>query len=92
MHEFVRTLAGRLASPGVAVRAQNVFDQAMDRGAFRWGRRARLVAGAALAEQSAVGLSLHHATAQIQSFDGPPQLAAYMKRKKSRKGIHQALP
>ncbi|KAH9890673.1 hypothetical protein C8Q73DRAFT_765033 [Cubamyces lactineus] len=49
MHEFIRGLAGRLSNPGVTVRAQAIFDQAMRRGHYRWGRRAKLTAGAALA-------------------------------------------
>ncbi|KAI0328122.1 hypothetical protein GY45DRAFT_1362902 [Cubamyces sp. BRFM 1775] len=49
MHEFIRGLAGRLSNPGVTVRAQAIFDQAMTRGHYRWGRRAKLTAGAALA-------------------------------------------
>ncbi|CCM03689.1 uncharacterized protein FIBRA_05833 [Fibroporia radiculosa] len=48
MHEFIRSLAARLCSPGTAVRAQGLFDQAMRRGQFRWGRKAKLVAGAAI--------------------------------------------
>ena len=49
MHEFIRTLATRLGSPGAAMRAQGIFDQAMRVGKYRWGRRAKLTSGAALA-------------------------------------------
>ncbi|KAJ2966000.1 hypothetical protein NUW54_g13934 [Trametes sanguinea] len=49
MHEYIRGIAGRLSNPGVISRAQGIFDQAMIRGQFRWGRRAKLTAGAALA-------------------------------------------
>ena len=49
MHEFIRTSASRLSSPGITARAQGVFDQAMRLGAFRWGRKAKLTAGASLA-------------------------------------------
>lgn len=49
MHEFIRTLAGRLSAAGVANRGQAVFDQAMAKGNFRWGRPAKLLAGASLA-------------------------------------------
>ncbi|CDO74882.1 hypothetical protein BN946_scf185004.g32 [Trametes cinnabarina] len=49
MHEYIRGIAGRLSNPGVASRAQGIFDQAMARGQYRWGRRAKLTAGAALA-------------------------------------------
>ncbi|TFY73933.1 hypothetical protein EWM64_g10079, partial [Hericium alpestre] len=40
MHEFIRSLATRLAYPGLTPRAQVLFDLAMDRAALRWGRAA----------------------------------------------------
>ncbi|KAM5542568.1 hypothetical protein V8D89_003529 [Ganoderma adspersum] len=49
MHEFIRVLATRVSSPGLTPRAQGIFDQAMRLGKYRWGRKARLTAGAALA-------------------------------------------
>lgn len=49
MHEFIRTIATRQSNPGITWRAQGIFDQAMRRGHYRWGRRAKLTAGAALA-------------------------------------------
>ncbi|EIW60749.1 uncharacterized protein TRAVEDRAFT_57891 [Trametes versicolor FP-101664 SS1] len=49
MHEFIRTIATRQSNPGITSRAQGIFDQAMRRGHYRWGRRAKLTAGAALA-------------------------------------------
>ncbi|KIP04803.1 hypothetical protein PHLGIDRAFT_180745 [Phlebiopsis gigantea 11061_1 CR5-6] len=49
MHQFIRTLAGRLSCSSSVSRAQAVFDQAMAQGSFRWGRRAKLLAGASLA-------------------------------------------
>ncbi|TFK84521.1 hypothetical protein K466DRAFT_553454 [Polyporus arcularius HHB13444] len=49
MHDFIRTLATRLGSPGATARAQGIFDQAMRVGQYRWGRKAKLTAGAALA-------------------------------------------
>ncbi|KAI0648238.1 hypothetical protein C8Q79DRAFT_999652 [Trametes meyenii] len=49
MHDFVRVLATRLSNPGITARAQGIFDQAMTRGHYRWGRRAKLTAAAALA-------------------------------------------
>ncbi|KAI8999003.1 hypothetical protein BD414DRAFT_454349 [Trametes punicea] len=49
MHEFIRGIAGRLSNSGSISRAQGIFDQAMSRGRYRWGRRAKLTAGAALA-------------------------------------------
>lgn len=49
MHEFIRTLSGRLGNPSLASRAQTIFDQALSTGGFRWGRKAKLFAGASLA-------------------------------------------
>ncbi len=49
MHQFIQTLAMRLSNPGITQRAQGIFDQAMRVGQYRWGRRAKLTAGAALA-------------------------------------------
>ncbi|THG95031.1 hypothetical protein EW026_g6545 [Hermanssonia centrifuga] len=49
MHEFIKSIAGRLSFSGSATRAQAVFDQAMSKGGLRWGRKAKLVAGASLA-------------------------------------------
>ena len=49
MHEFIRTLAGRLSSPSSANRGQVIFDQAMEKSNIRWGRKAKLLAGASLA-------------------------------------------
>lgn len=49
MHEFIQTVASRLAHAGSASRAQTIFDQAMNRGQYRWGRKAKLTAGASVA-------------------------------------------
>ena len=49
MHQYIQTLATRLSIPGITQRAQGIFDQAMRIGQYRWGRRAKLTAGAALA-------------------------------------------
>ncbi|KAI1788476.1 hypothetical protein LXA43DRAFT_1159325 [Ganoderma leucocontextum] len=49
MHEFIRVLATRVSNPGLTPRAQGIFDQAMRLGKYRWGRKAKLTAGAALA-------------------------------------------
>ena len=49
MHEFIRTLAGRLSGESSTPRAQAIFDQVMSKAQFRWGRRAKLFAGASLA-------------------------------------------
>ena len=48
MHKYTAALASRLGYPGLTARAQFVFDQAMEKGRCRWGRRARLVSGAAM--------------------------------------------
>ena len=39
----------RLSARGSADRAQTLFDQGMSRGKFRWGRKSKRMAGAALA-------------------------------------------
>ncbi|CAL1703707.1 unnamed protein product [Somion occarium] len=49
MHEYIRSIASRLSNVGVAPRAQAVFDQAMLKGNYNWGRRAKLIGGAAVA-------------------------------------------
>jgi len=49
MHEFIKSVATRLGQLGATPRAQSIFDQAMQRGQYRWGRRAKLAAGAAIA-------------------------------------------
>jgi transcription factor IIIB subunit 2 len=49
MHAFIRTLSRQLESPGISTRAQTLFDQAMSTGNPRWGRKAKLTAGACVA-------------------------------------------
>jgi transcription factor IIIB 90 kDa subunit len=49
MHDFIRSLASSLSVPGLSPRAVTLFYQAMTKGRCRWGRRAKLVAAAALA-------------------------------------------
>jgi transcription factor IIIB subunit 2 len=49
IHEFIKTLAAKLGCPGLADRAENLFNVAMDRGKLRWGRKAKLTAASALA-------------------------------------------
>ncbi|KAI0350082.1 hypothetical protein OH77DRAFT_1593777 [Trametes cingulata] len=72
MHEFIRTLSTRLSNPGITSRAQGIFDQAMTRGHYRWGRRAKLTAGAALA----IALRESHKSDSIRDIayllDEPP--------------------
>ncbi|KAK0503116.1 hypothetical protein EDD18DRAFT_1244673, partial [Armillaria luteobubalina] len=48
MHEFINSLANILSVPALASRATTLFTQAMAAGNFRWGRKAKLVAGACL--------------------------------------------
>ena len=72
MHEFIRTLATRLGSPGAAMRAQGIFDQAMHVGKYRWGRRAKLTSGAALAitlRESHKSDSIRDIAVSIPSFN-----------------------
>lgn len=49
MHEFIRSVTVRLGHPGMATRSIGIFDLVMKKGQYRWGRRARLTAGAAIA-------------------------------------------
>ncbi|KAK0210615.1 hypothetical protein DFS33DRAFT_1270616 [Desarmillaria ectypa] len=48
MHEFINSLANILSVPTLSSRATTLFTQAMATGNFRWGRKAKLVAGACL--------------------------------------------
>ncbi|KAK0228407.1 hypothetical protein IW262DRAFT_1263364 [Armillaria fumosa] len=48
MHEFINSLANILSVPALASRATTLFTQALAAGNFRWGRKAKLVAGACL--------------------------------------------
>ena len=49
MREYVSTLASRVGHPSLFTRSLFVFEQAMERGHYKYGRKARLVAGASLA-------------------------------------------
>ena len=49
MREFISSLAHRLGHPSLSCRALFLFELAMERGRFRYGRKARLVAGSSLA-------------------------------------------
>ncbi|KAH9857697.1 hypothetical protein C2E23DRAFT_720181 [Lenzites betulinus] len=72
MHDFIRNLATRLSNPGITSRTQGIFDQAMARGHYRWGRRAKLTSGAALA----IALRESHKSDSIRDIayllDEPP--------------------
>ncbi|KAG6852613.1 hypothetical protein C0991_010484 [Blastosporella zonata] len=48
MSEFISSLAVSLNATGLTPRATMLFKQAMTTGSFRWGRKAKLVAGASL--------------------------------------------
>lgn len=48
MHDFIRSLASTFSFPGLSPRATTLFNQAMSTGQFRWGQKAKLVAGACL--------------------------------------------
>lgn len=49
MHEFIRSISSRLSNPGLSPRAVTLFTQAMTRGRYHWGRKAKLTAGASIA-------------------------------------------
>lgn len=48
MHQYVDDLTRNLHVSSLSSRAKNLFDNAMSTGSFRWGRKAKLVAGASL--------------------------------------------
>jgi len=48
IQEFIRSLVSTLSATGLAPRATTLFTQAMAAGNFRWGRKAKLVAGACI--------------------------------------------
>jgi transcription factor IIIB 90 kDa subunit len=49
MHDFIRSISTRLSNQGLSPRAIGIFTQAMAAGHYRWGRRAKLTAGASIA-------------------------------------------
>ncbi|KAH9063831.1 hypothetical protein EDB83DRAFT_2383339 [Lactarius deliciosus] len=48
IYESIRALADRLGHRGAAIRARAIFDSMMQRPSVKWGRAAKLAAGAAL--------------------------------------------
>jgi transcription factor IIIB subunit 2 len=48
IHNLIRTLADRLGHHGVGTRAQAIFDSTMQCTSMKWGKAARLAAGAAV--------------------------------------------
>ena len=49
MREYILALTRRIGYPSLSERTLFLFERAMERGHFRYGRKARLVAGASLA-------------------------------------------
>lgn len=49
MRQYTVTLASRIGHPALATRTLFLFESAMQKGKYHYGRKARLVAGAALA-------------------------------------------
>ncbi|KAI6028852.1 hypothetical protein F5J12DRAFT_808150, partial [Pisolithus orientalis] len=49
MSIFINSVLTRLNNPGLSPRAQAIFAQAMAAGGYRWGRKAKLTAGASVA-------------------------------------------
>ncbi|KAI6103560.1 hypothetical protein F5141DRAFT_1196993 [Pisolithus sp. B1] len=49
MSTFINAVLTRLNNPGLSPRAQAIFAQAMAAGGYRWGRKAKLTAGASMA-------------------------------------------
>ncbi|KAF8557346.1 hypothetical protein OG21DRAFT_353630 [Imleria badia] len=49
MRTFMGSVLSRLNNPGLSPRAEAIFTQAMAKGNYRWGRKAKLTAGASIA-------------------------------------------
>ena len=49
MSTFISSVLSRLNNPGLSPRAEAIFTQAMTKGHYRWGRKAKLTAGASIA-------------------------------------------
>ena len=49
MSAFIGSVLSRLNNPGLSPRAGAIFTQAMSKGCYRWGRKAKLTAGASIA-------------------------------------------
>lgn len=49
MNTFISSILSRLNNPGLSPRVEAIFTQAMARGNYRWGRKAKLTAGASIA-------------------------------------------
>jgi transcription factor IIIB subunit 2 len=49
MSIFITSVMTKLKNPGLSPRAEAIFTQAMTKGKYRWGRKAKLAAGASMA-------------------------------------------
>ncbi|KAG2116702.1 uncharacterized protein F5147DRAFT_353313 [Suillus discolor] len=49
MSIFITSVLTKLQNPGLSPRAEAIFTQAMTKGKYRWGRKAKLTAGASMA-------------------------------------------
>ncbi|KAG2158412.1 uncharacterized protein EDB93DRAFT_1076815 [Suillus bovinus] len=49
MSIFITSVLTKLKNPGLSPRAEAIFTQAMTKGKYRWGRKAKLAAGASMA-------------------------------------------
>lgn len=49
MSIFITSVLTKLKNPGLSPRAEAIFTQAMTKGNYRWGRKAKLAAGASMA-------------------------------------------
>ncbi|KAG0705008.1 hypothetical protein DFH29DRAFT_800918 [Suillus ampliporus] len=49
MSIFINSVLTKLKNPGLSPRAEAIFTQAMTKGKYRWGRKAKLAAGASMA-------------------------------------------
>lgn len=49
MSIFINSVLAKLKNPGLSPRTETIFTQAMTNGKYRWGRKAKLVAGASMA-------------------------------------------
>ncbi|KAG1803593.1 uncharacterized protein HD556DRAFT_1226547 [Suillus plorans] len=49
MSIFITSVLTKLQNPGLSPRAEAIFTQAMTKGKYRWGRKAKLAAGASMA-------------------------------------------
>lgn len=73
-HELIRTLADRLGHHGVAIRAQGIFDSAMQRTSMKWGKATKLAAAAALVfamREQGQGDRTHHVAVSPYSLPLP---------------------